>query len=146
VYPIDARGLTPSPGFDAVARAVKAHPAGSPPLPGGAGGGQNAAHATMDDLAHRTGGHAFYNTNDLARAIHEAVADSTLTYTIGFYPADEKNDRDFHKIKIEAVRGHVSLHYRSGYLDVPPARRTNGAACCNCTTRCGARSMPRNSA
>jgi VWFA-related protein len=122
VYPIDARGLTPSPGFDASRPSGQGAPGRIPTAPrAGAGGGQNAAHATMDDLAHRTGGHAFYNTNDLARAIHEAVADSTLTYTIGFYPADEKNDRDFHKIKIEAVRGHVSLHYRSGYLDVPPA-------------------------
>jgi VWFA-related protein len=132
VYPIDARGLTPAPGFSA-SQAPRNAPSGVPTPSGssqginrtapraGAGGGQNAAHATMDELAHRTGGRAFYNTNDLARAIHEAVADSTLTYTIGFYPADEKNDREFHKIKIEAVRGHVSLHYRSGYLDVPRA-------------------------
>jgi VWFA-related protein len=136
VYPIDARGLTTPSGFSAsqassnsASSRISAMPGSGQgasnrpatgPRPGG-GAGQNAAHATMDDLAHRTGGHAYYNTNDLARAIHEAVADSTLTYTIGFYPADEKNDRDFHKIKIEAVGRRVSLHYRSGYLDVPRA-------------------------
>jgi VWFA-related protein len=133
VYPIDARGLTPPPGFNASSASRSSPPMppggarGTPgrtvaaPRTGGAGRGQIAAHATMDDLAHRTGGHAYYNTNDLARAIHEAVADSTLTYTIGFYPADEKSDREFHKIKIEAPRRRVSLHYRSGYLDVPRA-------------------------
>src|SRR5208283_2394716 len=136
VYPIDARGLTTPPGFDAsrgsqntAANRVQGPPAGSGGLPNRPGSGrarvggnsrQNAAHATMDEIAQRTGGHAYYNTNDIARAIHDAVVDSTLTYTIGFYPTDEKNDRDFHKIKIETQR-HVSLHYRSGYLDVPVA-------------------------
>ncbi len=129
VYPIDARGLTTPRGFDAT-RESNPVPAGGPGAPGshpvrpregGAGQAQNAAHATMDDLAQRTGGHAYYNTNDIARAIHQAVSDSTLTYTIGFYPTDEKSGRDFHKIKVETTRQHVNLHYRSGYLDVPPA-------------------------
>ncbi|MGA3027419.1 MAG: VWA domain-containing protein [Bryobacteraceae bacterium] len=137
VYPIDARGLTTPPGFNAsrastnsAPRAVPSsginHPHTSPSAPrpsngGGASRSQNAAHDTMEDIAHRTGGRAYYNTNDLARAIHEAVADSTLTYTIGFYPTDEKSGRDFHKIKVETPRQHLNLHYRSGYLDVPPA-------------------------
>jgi len=138
VYPIDARGLTTPPGFDAsrgsrnnaANRAptspgsgpgISNRPAPAPRTGGGAGSRQIAAHATMDEIAQRTGGHAYYNTNDIARAIHEAVTDSTLTYTIGFYPTDEKDDRDFHKIKIETARRHVSLHYRSGYLDVPRA-------------------------
>jgi VWFA-related protein len=134
VYPIDARGLTTPPGFDA-SRASRNNASSGVPTPGAnrtpssrpavprAGGGnrrENAAHETMEDLAHSTGGRAWYNTNDLARAIHEAVADSTLTYTIGFYPTDEKSDREFHKIKIETAR-HLNLHYRSGYLEVPPA-------------------------
>jgi hypothetical protein len=75
----------------------------------------------MQELAERTGGHAYYDTNALAKAIHEAVADSALTYTIGFYPVDEKGDREFHKIKIQTARHHVTLHYRGGYLDVPRA-------------------------
>ncbi|HXN48562.1 MAG TPA: VWA domain-containing protein [Bryobacteraceae bacterium] len=133
VYPIDARGLTTPPGFDASRGSGSAsttparsgavnRPATAPPRPGGGSNRREiAAHATMDEIAQRTGGHAYYNTNDIARAIHEAVADSTLTYTIGFYPTDEKNDRDFHKIKIETAQRHVSLHYRSGYLDLPLA-------------------------
>jgi hypothetical protein len=82
---------------------------------------------TMEDLAHRTGGKAFYNTNDLSHAIHEAVMDSQLTYTLGFYPEDEKHNREFHKLKIEVTQPHINLSYRSGYLDlaeVPKDDRT----------------------
>ena len=134
VYPIDARGLTTPPGFDAsrgsrsnastppAKSAAVNRPATAPPrAPGGVNRREIAAHATMDEIAQRTGGHAYYNTNDIARAIHDAVADSTLTYTIGFYPSDEKNDRDFHKIKIETAQRKVNLHYRSGYFDLPLA-------------------------
>jgi len=133
VYPIDARGLTTPHAFDASRNSRGPNVTGPPPAPnrpstnpatrvrGGEGRREIAAHATMDEIAQRTGGHAFYNTNDLAKAIHEAVADSALTYTIGFYPTDTKGDREFHKIKIDTSRHHVALHYRSGYLDAPPA-------------------------
>jgi VWFA-related protein len=120
VYPIDARGLTTPPGFDATRASNPVAGPGRGPREGG-GRAQDAAHATMDDLAQRTGGHAYYNTNDIARAIHQAVTDSRLTYTIGFYPTDEKSGRDFHKIKVETSRPHLNLHYRSGYLEVPAA-------------------------
>jgi hypothetical protein len=73
---------------------------------------------TMQELADRTGGHAYYNTNDLAGAIHNAVEDSALTYTLGFYPEDDKHNREFHKIKVEVDKPHINLHYRSGYLDL----------------------------
>jgi len=137
VYPVDARGLTTPAGFDASRRSAGNNASGVPTSPGNgralserppsgprtgaAERRENAAHATMEDIAHQTGGRAWYNTNDLAKAIHDAVADSTLTYTIGFYPTDEKGGRDFHKLKVETARGHVNLHYRSGYLDIPPA-------------------------
>jgi hypothetical protein len=43
---------------------------------------------TMKILAERTGGKAFYGTNDLSDAIRRAIDDSRVTYTLGFYPAD----------------------------------------------------------
>ena len=81
----------------------------------------------MQELAQATGGHAYFNTNDLTHAIQQAVDDSALTYTIGFYPDDEKQNRDFHKLKVEVNKPHISLHYRSGYLDladIPRDERT----------------------
>jgi VWFA-related protein len=133
VYPIDARGLVSPPAFEAGRRAPSAalnsnpinNSAGRvnsrPPAPGNVSstGKLSAIHENMDDLAHRTGGRAYYNTNDLARAIHDAVSDSTLTYNLAFYPENEKNNREFHKIKVEVDRPHMNLLYRSGYLDLP---------------------------
>lgn len=123
IYPIDARGLTPPHDFDA-SRGSTSTPSGPRATASAAAvasPGELAAHATMNILADRTGGHAYFNTNDLAGAIHGAVADSAVTYTIGFYPVDEKGNREFHKIKIETPHRHLSLHYRSGYEDVPRA-------------------------
>ncbi len=132
VYPVDARGLVAEPGYDA-SKAAPATPISPSRGRGRNGGASNPAasgapkapgnhladiHQTMDDLAHRTGGHAYYNTNDLARAILEATEDSTLTYTLGFYPESEKHNRQFHKLKVEVTQPHINLNYRSGYLDL----------------------------
>jgi VWFA-related protein len=125
VYPVDARGLTTPKELSASQASAPSMPTGN-----GRGGGrpqppkaatnnyQNDVHMTMQELAQRTGGHAFYNTNDLAGAIHQAVEDSALTYTLGFYPDDEKHHRDFHNLKVEVDKPHINLHYRSGYLDL----------------------------
>jgi VWFA-related protein len=128
VYPVDARGLTTLPGFSASqsGMASQARPSKAPPKRTPLQY-QADVHMTMEDLAHRTGGKAFYNTNDLSHAIHEAVMDSQLTYTLGFYPEDEKHNREFHKLKIEVTQPHINLSYRSGYLDlaeVPKDDRT----------------------
>jgi hypothetical protein len=38
----------------------------------------------MQEMAEKTGGQAFVNTNDLTGAIRAAVEGSGLTYTLGF--------------------------------------------------------------
>ena len=58
---------------------------------------------TMNELASRTGGHAYYNRNDIDEAIHTAVDDSRVTYMLGFYPVDESFDGKFHKIDVEVI-------------------------------------------
>ena len=97
IYPVDARGLTTSKG--------------------------TARQATMIDLAARTGGRAFYNDNDIASAIKTAVADSAVTYTLGFYPANDKFNNSFHELKVKLAEfPHAELRYRRGYIDqtAPP--------------------------
>jgi hypothetical protein len=75
---------------------------------------------SMNELASRTGGHAYYNSNDLAKAIHTAVDDSRVTYMLGFYPVDETFDGKFHKIEVQMVeRRGVHLRYRKGFFDLP---------------------------
>jgi VWFA-related protein len=116
IYPVDARGLMVSPQFDAERRGPSNARAATkaPPMVG------VKNQQTMNELASRTGGHAYYNSNDLAKAIHSAVDDSRVTYTLGFYPVDEAFDGKFHKIEVQTVeRKGVHLRYRKGFFDLP---------------------------
>jgi VWFA-related protein len=120
IYPVDARGLMVSSAFDASRSGGgggggRGGRGGRPPAPVG-----QASHDTMDELASRTGGHAYYNTNDLAKAIHDAIDDSRVTYMLGFYPVEESFDGQFHKIEVQVVdRKGVHLRYRKGFFDLP---------------------------
>ena len=111
IYTVDARGLMTGS-------------AGAAPPP--SGGRQRAPKMvgvsnqnTMEEVASRTGGRAYYNTNDLAKAIHAAVDDSRVTYMLGFYPVDESFDGKFHKIEVQVERKGVHLRYRKGFVDLP---------------------------
>jgi hypothetical protein len=109
---VDARGLMTDPRFSAQNSKIVKRPPLAPPV-----GVKD--QQTMQEMASRTGGVAFYNTNDLARAIHAAVDDSQVTYTIGFYPTEEGFDGKFHKIDVDTPgRSGVKLRYRKGYFDV----------------------------
>jgi len=104
IYPVDARGLVASASPHASSRAY-------------------VNQATMFELAGRTGGRALVNTNDIAGAIRTAIEDSSITYTLGFYPQDDKFDNSFHNLKVKLVDfPHLDLRYRKGYLDqsTPP--------------------------
>ena len=79
---------------------------------------------TMQELAEATGGKAFYNTNDLAGAIRTAMEDSTVTYTLGFYPDSSALDGKFHEVKVHVNRKGLNTRYRKGYIafkDEPPS-------------------------
>ncbi len=111
VYPVDARGLMTDPRFSAQNSKIAKRPPLAPPV--GA-----KEQETMQEIASRTGGLAFYNTNDLTRAIKSAADDSQVTYSIGFYPQGDGFDGKFHKIDVEVARPGVKLRYRKGYFDV----------------------------
>ena len=70
-------------------------------------------------LADKTGGKAFYGTNDVAGAIGSAFEDGRYTYTLGFYPDHGQWDGKFRDISIHlAVQG-ADLRYRRGYFALP---------------------------
>ena len=120
VYPIDTRGLAVSgvttPGaFD------------QPPPP--CYGKQilyiEATHDTGSLVAKLTGGRTYYDQNDLAFGIRSAVDDSKLVYVLGYYPAQDKWDSQFHTFKVQVKQPGLKLIYRSGYLATPePATLT----------------------
>jgi len=104
IYPVDARGLVASASSRISSRTY-------------------VNQATMEELAGRTGGRAFTNTNDIAGAIRTAVEDSMVTYTLGSYPQNDKFDNSFHNLKVKLVDfPHLDLRYRKGYMDqsTPP--------------------------
>jgi hypothetical protein len=104
IYPVDARGLVASASARVASRTYN-------------------NQATMEELASRTGGRAFVNTNDIAGAIRTAVEDSSVTYTLGFYPENDKFNNSFHGLKVKLIDfPHLELRYRKGYMDqsTPP--------------------------
>lgn len=78
---------------------------------------------TMQEVADRTGGKAYFRRNDLDTAIEQGIEASRATYTLGFYLTDTDRDDKFHKLKVQADRAGLQLFYRQGYYagkDKPP--------------------------
>ena len=120
VYPVDARGLVVGFLPDASqsgswmarpnggARAIQAIQRGSAQL--------NASHAAMNELASQTGGRAFYNRNDIDRAMALSVAEGSTYYTLAYYPEEKANDGKFRKIEVKLDRKGLQSRYRKGYF------------------------------
>jgi VWFA-related protein len=78
------------------------------------------SHSTMDTMAEATGGKAFYNTNDLNKAIRDGMEDGATYYTLGYYPENKDWDGRFRRIVVKVNRPGVKLHYRQGFFAVEP--------------------------
>lgn len=113
IYPVDARGLAGASAIDAQATRFPVDIRGDglasfSPAP------QNLDN--MHALARKTGGKAFYNTNDIRTAVRAAIDDTGGTYTLGFYVASEDLDDKFHDFKVRVKRNSVEVRHREGYL------------------------------
>jgi len=127
VYPVDARALgnntiysagsdpNPMAGGNAIDATLRGGMGAS--LAAGADD-RMAAHTTMNDLAEKTGGRAFYNRNDLDRAILESMDDGSTYYTLGYYPDNKQWNNQFRNIRVKVNHPGVKLHYRAGYFAV----------------------------
>jgi VWFA-related protein len=124
IYPLDARGLAGSGIFN-VANEVNQNGA---TLRGSMGSQMDresddrmASHGTMNDLADRTGGRAFYNRNDLDGAVRDSITDGSTYYTLGYYPENKDWNGGFRNIQVKLKRAGVKLRYRIGYFAVDTA-------------------------
>ena len=79
-----------------------------------------ASHSTMNSIADQTGGKAFYNTNNLEKAIRDGMEDGSTYYTLGYYPENKDWDGRFRKIAVKINRPGIKLHYRQGFFAVEP--------------------------
>jgi VWFA-related protein len=121
VYPIDARGLTNSPVFDAAtSRNYTRNPARMTQDLNKFSTDTAAEHDTMRQMAEATGGHAFYNTNGLTQAVATAINDGSNFYTLTYTPANPGRDGKFRKIKVQLAHEGVNLAYRHGYYADDP--------------------------
>jgi VWFA-related protein len=80
-----------------------------------------AAHSTMTDLAERTGGKAFYDTNDFGKAVRSSMDDGSTYYTLSYYPSDKNWNGKFRKIKLRVKLADAKLRYRLGYFAIDPS-------------------------
>ncbi len=122
IYPVDARGLTSNKMIAASSRTT----ARQARTNSGSSDFFLAGLDTMQILAERTGGKAFYNTNDISRAVREAVNDAEVSYTIGYYPDIAKLDGRFREIKVKVERKGAELRYRKGYFALPDEPQSDG--------------------
>jgi VWFA-related protein len=74
------------------------------------------SHQTMDVIAKRTGGRAFYNRNDLETGIRRALDDAKYGYELAYYPDDDRWNGDWRKLQVKVNRPGVTVLSRSGYF------------------------------
>src|ERR1700693_6171042 len=97
IYPVDARGLMPADS--AIQSQYKLRNRNTPATDfSTTDRPQNIT--TMSVLADRTGGRIFYGSNDIFEAVRRAIADSRVTYELGYYPQGVNWDGKFHSIRV----------------------------------------------
>ncbi|BDC49265.1 hypothetical protein F183_A15810 [Bryobacterales bacterium F-183] len=139
VYPIDARGLLVDRLYrakDPFARYAMSQVLGasqsrgrqrggrgtfvsSDPLVHGERDENTAHHDIMQDIAKRTGGRAFFDSNAVAKAALDAISDNAGAYTLGFYPAGGSDEADgkFHRLQVKLKgRDGTQIRHREGYF------------------------------
>jgi VWFA-related protein len=82
----------------------------------------------LNDLARRTGGEAFYGTNDFAGALQRGLHDGSNYYSLAYRPTNQRWDSKFRNIRVELAHKGYSLTYRRGYFATPDAPQTGGSA------------------
>jgi VWFA-related protein len=75
------------------------------------------ADAYLETLTSRTGGRIFQaETFENTRSAFASIADEMRNlYVLGYYPASNRGDGKFHKIKLEVTRKGVQIRARTGY-------------------------------
>lgn len=116
VYPVDARGLAMD--MRAVTQPMTIGGRIRPDTPQSMTPDVALLEA-MEEVAARTGGVAYHDTNDIAGSLHKAMEDSRVVYTLSFTPTHSQWNGEFRKVRVECSRPGTQLRYRSGYFAFP---------------------------
>jgi VWFA-related protein len=131
VYPIDARGLTSTSAFDAASSRNYAggNPARMTQDLNKFSNDTALEHSTMSQMAEATGGHAYYNGNNLTKAVATAVEEGSNFYSLAYTSANSNRHGEFRKINIRLAQQGFTLNYRRGYYaDNPDNINSSGKA------------------
>ena len=111
VYPVDVRGAAVTHVSARPMNGSMATTSDSPQL--------NASYMTEEEIAHTTGGRAFYNSNDLASALTEATEAGGHYYTLTYSPSNQNYDGHLRRIQVELAKRGYHLEYRRSYYGNP---------------------------
>lgn len=111
VYPVDVRG--------SVVTHVMSGPHGGAMVTTTDSTALNASYMTEEEIAHQTGGRAFYGTNDLAGALNEATETGGRYYTLSYSPSNQNYNGHLRHINVELSKRGYHLAYRRSYYGDP---------------------------
>ena len=120
IYPVDARGLVGLadivPEFNAATKGTRPNQQNNVAnsISSGLSGLRNTFD-TMNSLAGKTGGRAYYNSNDIMTSLRNAIDDGDVCYSLGFYPRENQSDRKFHNLEVKVNRPGMEVRHRSGF-------------------------------
>lgn len=75
----------------------------------------DSAHASMLELASATGGHAFFNHNDIKLALERSISLGSSYYTVAYAPTNHEFDGKLRHIVVKVPRKDAHLAYRREY-------------------------------
>jgi hypothetical protein len=125
LYSIDPSGVHPLP-VTVVATPATEKLSSSNTMPGATNNDDLALHGTAyeaDELLNRltrmTGGHAYYQRNDMEIALSQAVHDGAANYSISYSPTNGDFQGEYRKIEIHTRTEGAMAHTRLGYYAAP---------------------------
>jgi len=121
IYPIDAVGLTADPRYFKTEQLVRPDGSTRTPTPGNTISDDEPPArklrrlAALRGIAGETGGEAIVNTNNFSGGFERVVQLHSTYYLLGYRPARDHRDGQFHSITVRVRRPNVTVRARKGY-------------------------------
>ncbi|MBP1636748.1 MAG: hypothetical protein H6Q10_3322 [Acidobacteria bacterium] len=94
----------------------------------GRSGLQHDTNSVLRQLADRTGGRAYIDQNDILGALKQVTDTAQASYTVAYYPANERFDGKYREIQVRVKKPGLTASHRKGYyaLDTAELGRQDG--------------------
>jgi VWFA-related protein len=128
LYPVDARGLVVAGEIDA---SMKVSREAMRALPEYMARESHAHQQTLDTMrifADTTGGKAYFNTNDLVRALNDAASDGSSYYMLSYALDTKNNHPGWRKLKVKIKDADYRIRSREGFFVTPTTMDPSSSA------------------